>query len=306
MTTGTAAQRDQRFSRAERIISIGFWVNAVLMVGKLLAGHFGRSEAVFADGMESAADFVALGSGMVALRMSRKPHDEKHPYGHGRAESISAIIVSFVIFATGAAILARGTQTIIAAAWQTPSLLAVAAAAFTIVTKWWLYGISHRTGKHLGSPALLSVSKDHRKDALTSIATLIGVTGAFFGFPALDPAAAMLSGVFIFGIAWETFRDAVNDLMDTPPPPETVASISALAEETDGVEHVHELRCRRSGQYLSVDLKLEMDPLMTVKESHAIATMVKRAIFDRFPNVGDVMIHVNPHDDGDHEDLIRL
>ena len=304
--TGEGDRRDRRFARAERLISIGFWVNALLMTGKLAAGHFGHSEAVFADGMESAADFVALGSGMVALKIGRKPHDEDHPYGHGRIESIAAIIVSLVIFGTGAAILLRGTQSIAERSWQHPSLLAVGAAAFTIFAKWWLYSISHRAGGELGSPALLAVSRDHRKDALTSIATLLGVTGAYLGFPALDPAAAMLTSVLIFAIAWQTFRDAVNDLMDTPPPRETVAAIAALAEEAAGVEHVHEIRCRRSGQYLSVDLKLDMDPLMTVKESHAIATRVKRDIFDHFPNVGDVMIHINPHDDDEHEDLIRL
>src|SRR5512136_712846 len=97
--------RSERFSRAERVIQIGFWANAVLMVMKLTAGYFGDSEAVFADGVESACDFVALLSTLIALRIGRKPFDDKHPYGHGRAESISAIVVSLVIFLTGTGIL---------------------------------------------------------------------------------------------------------------------------------------------------------------------------------------------------------
>lgn len=299
-------QRQERFGRADKVMQIGFWANAVLMVVKLCAGHFGRSEAVFADGVESACDFVAIFATMVALRIGRKPFDEQHPYGHGKAESIAAIVVSIVIFVTGAGILFQAVHTVIDAAYQTPQLLAVAAAFVTIGAKEALYRYSVRVGRDLESPALLAIAKDHRKDALTSIATLIGVTGAFFGFQVMDPLAAGLTSLFIFHIGWETFTSAAHDLMDAQPPEEMLVTVARLAEAVAGVEHVHEIRGRRSGQYVIIDLKLEMDPEMTVKQSHSIATAVKRAIFERFPNVGDVMIHINPHDDPEHEDLIRL
>ncbi len=287
-------------------MQIGFWANAVLMVIKLLAGHFGRSEAVFADGVESACDFVAIFATMVALKIGRKPFDEKHPYGHGKAESIAAIVVSLVIFVTGAGILLQAVHTVIDATYQTPQLMAVAAAFVTILIKESLYRYSVRIGRELESPAILAIAKDHRKDALTSIATLVGVTGAFLGFQVMDPLAAGLTALFIFHIGWETFSNAAHDLMDAQPPEEMLVTVTGLAEGVAGVEHVHEIRGRRSGQYVIIDLKLEMDPDMTVKQSHDIATAVKRAIFERFPNVGDVMIHINPHDDPEHEDLIRL
>lgn len=299
-------QRQERFGRADKAMQIGFWANAVLMVIKLLAGHFGRSEAVFADGVESACDFVAIFATMVALKIGRKPFDEKHPYGHGKAESIAAIVVSLVIFVTGAGILLQSVHTVLDAAYQTPQFLAVGAAFVTILIKESLYRYSVRIGRELESPALLAIAKDHRKDALTSIATLVGVTGAFLGFQVMDPLAAGLTAFFIFHIGWETFSNAAHDLMDAQPPEEMLVTVTGLAEGVVGVEHVHEIRGRRSGQYVIIDLKLEMDPQMTVKESHDIATAVKRAIFERFPNVGDVMIHINPHDDPEHEDLIRL
>jgi len=298
-------QRHERFSLAERAIQIGFWVNAGLMVMKLSAGYFGRSEAVFADGMESAADFIAILATLIALRIGRKPFDEKHPYGHGKAESISAIIVALVIFATGGWILVRSIQTIVSGAPQTPEAIAVAAALATIIIKEALFRYSHRIGAQLQSPALLASAKDHRKDAITSIATLIGVSGAFFGLRIMDPLAAGLTSFFIFHIGYETFRGAAHDLMDGLPSAELVTAVTMLAEGVAGVEHVHEIRGRRSGQYLIIDLKLDMDPEMTVKRSHAIATEVKRRIFEHFPNVGDVMIHINPHEE-EHEDLIRL
>ena len=298
-------ERHERFGDAEKVIQIGFWVNAVLMTMKLLAGSFGRSEAVFADGLESAADFIALGSSMLALRIGSRPYDEKHPYGHGRAESIAAIVVSLIIFFTGGWILVRSIHVIISRAYEIPAAMAVAAAFLTIIVKEALYRYSFTAGRRLGSPAILAVAKDHRKDAITSVSTLVGVTGAFFGFSILDPIAAGITSVFVFHIGYETFMGAAYDLMDGKPTDSCVEGIRELAQKVAGVEHVHEIRCRRSGQYLIVDLKLDMDPEMTVRRSHSIATTVKERIFESYPNVGDVMIHINPHED-DHQDLIRL
>ena len=298
-------ERNERFGNAGRVITIGFWVNAVLMIMKLLAGHFGKSEAVFADGMESAADFIAILSSMIALRIGSMPYDEAHPYGHGKAESISAIIVSLVIFGTGGWILFRAVHTIIDKAYEVPGAVAVAAAFLTIITKEALYRYSIVVGRRLGSPAILAAAKDHRKDAITSISTLIGVTGAFFGLAIMDPLAAGLTSFFIFHIGYGTFMGAAHELMDGRPADECVDDIVKIAEGVEGVEHVHEIRCRRSGQFLIVDLKLDMDPEMTVRRSHTISTEVKQRIFEGFPHVGDVMIHINPHEE-QHEDLIRL
>ncbi|HWR72940.1 MAG TPA: cation transporter dimerization domain-containing protein, partial [Nitrospirota bacterium] len=129
--------------------------------------------------------------------------------------------------------------------------------------------------------------------------------GAFFGLTFLDPLAAGVTSLFIFHIGYQTFMGAAHDLMDGSPTDVCTDDIVLAAKTVPGVIEVHEIRCRRSGQYLIVDLKLNMDPEITVRESHAIATEVKKLIFERFHNVGDVMIHVNPHQEK-HEDLIRL
>jgi cation diffusion facilitator family transporter len=297
--------RNERFTQADRVIQTGFWINGVLMVMKLLAGHFGGSEAVFADGVESACDFVAILTTMIALRIGRQPFDANHPYGHGKAESIAAILVSLVIVLTGGGILYNAVRTIISRNFAEPGLIAVFAACATIIVKEWLFRYSTKVSKRLESPAVEAIARDHRKDALTSVATLVGVGGAYFGLTILDPIAAGLTAFFIFHIGYETFRSAAHDLMDGQPPPELIRDVTTIAEGVEGVEHVHEIRGRRSGQYLIVDLKLEMDPEMTVKQSHDIATEVKRLIFERYPNVGDVMIHINPHEE-EHQDLIRL
>jgi cation diffusion facilitator family transporter len=298
-------QRNERFDSADRIVRIGFWVNAALMIFKMAAGYWGHSEAVFADGIESACDFIAIFSTMVALKLGRKPFDEQHPYGHGRAESLSALLVSLVILATGGWILSTSVHTIIGRRFQTPEMIAVVAAFLTILIKEWLYRFTQKTGTELASPSLLAIAKDHRKDAITSVSTLVGVSGAYLGFGILDPLAAGLTAFFILHIGYQTFRDAAHDLMDGSAPPDFIEEVTRLAESVERVEHVHDIRGRRTGQYMVIDLKLEMDPAMTVKESHDVATRVKKLIFEAFPNVGDVMIHINPHDE-EHEDLIRL
>lgn len=298
-------QRTERFNRADQVIKVGFWINAVLMIMKLVAGYFGKSEAVFADGLESACDFIAILATLIALHVGRKPLDEEHPYGHGKAESISAIIVSLLILATGGGILFQAVRTVMAGHYQEPQLMAVLAALLTIGIKEALCRYSIRVGEGLGSPAVLAIAKDHRKDAVTSIATLIGVGAAFFGFKVMDPLAAGVTAFFIFHIGYQTFVTAANELMDGQPPNEMIGAIAAIAEPVDGVEHVHEIRGRRSGQYIIVDLKLDMDPEMSVKRSHDIAVEVKRRIFERFHEVGDVMIHINPHEE-EHEDMVRL
>lgn len=297
--------RGERFNRADRVIRIGFWTNALLMALKLAAGHYGHSEAVFADGIESACDFIVIGMTLIALKVGRKPFDEDHPYGHGKVESLSAILVSLVIGGTGAWVLYGAVTTIRAGTYQVPALVAVLAAAATIVVKESLYRYSMRVGGALGSPALLAIAKDHRKDAITSVATLVGVSAAYFGVPVMDPIAAGLTAFFIFHIGYHTFRVSAHELMDGVPEMELLNAITMLAEEVEGVDQVHEIRARHSGQFLIVDLKLDMNPEMTVKRSHDIATEVKRRIFDHFSNVGDVMIHINPTDEP-HEDLNRL
>ncbi|MDD2365198.1 MAG: cation diffusion facilitator family transporter [Desulfuromonadaceae bacterium] len=298
-------QRNERFDRADRIIKIGFWINALLMVMKLSAGYWGRSDAVFADGIESACDFVAIFATMMALKLGRQPFDENHPYGHGRAESLAALLVSLVIVATGGWILYESVISIIVGNFKSPEWIAVFAAALTIIIKEWLYRFTTRTGKRLESPSLLAIAKDHRKDALTSIATLAGVIGAFFGLGVLDPLAAGFTSFFILNVGYQAFMEAAHDLMDGNAPEDFIVALQTLAESVSHVESVHEIRARRSGQFMIVDLKLEMDPNMTVKQSHDVATAVKKLIFERYSGVGDVMIHINPHEE-EHEDLIRL
>lgn len=297
--------RYKHFHIAERAIKVGLWANVVLMVMKLLSGHFGHSQAVFADGMESATDLLVAAVGMAALKIGSKPLDKGHPYGHGKAESIAAFFVSLVILATGAGILYSAITTIVEKNYMKPGIIAIVAALITVASKETLFRYTRGVSKKTESPTLEAIAIDHRKDALTSIATLIGVGGAYFGFSLLDPLAAGLTSFLIFYIGGVTFRSASNDLMDGQPPKAIIAAITETAACVNGVDKVHEVRVRRSGQNLIVDIKLDMNPEITVQKSHNIATQVRKLIFEKHPRVGDIMIHVHPTTE-DHNDMSRL
>lgn len=297
--------RETRFNLNSRIITVSFWANAVLMVLKFIVGYFGHSTALLADGVESAGDFIIILSAGIAIRIGKRPLDYKHPYGHGKAEGIAALFSSLVICASGVGLLIQIGLSLLADAPHTPHILAVVIAALTIVVKEILYGITRRIARQTGSPAVSALALDHHKDALTSIATLLGAASAYAGWPPGDPLAAAFTSIFIFRLAAKTALQATHDLMDGQLSRSFLNAVSEIAASVPGVHKVHEIRARHSGPSVIIDLKLEMDPHMTVKESHDIAHQVKRLIFDRFDSVGDVMIHINPAEEP-HEDLIRL
>jgi len=299
-------ERQTRFNQAETVIRIALVVNALLMVAKLLAGRLGHSEALFADGVESACDLAISAAALATMRFSRQPFDRQHPYGHGRAESLAAFLVGLVIIGTSALILYGAVITIASGDIPRPRLYTLAVAAATILLKETLARVTFRQARNIGSPVLNALAQDHRKDALTSIGTLLGCGCAFLGWRFMDPFFAGLTGLLIAHVGINTVHGAAQDLIVTALPEERLNAISAVAAAVEGVEHVHELRGRSSGQYIILDLKLEMDPEMTVARSHEIATEVKRRIFEADASVGDVMIHINPHDDPNHTDLIRL
>lgn len=299
-------QRQARFATAERLVRIGLGVNLLLMIVKLAAGRLGRSEAVFADGVESACDLAVSIASLATLRFSRQPLDRRHPYGHGRAESIAALVMGCAIIATAFLIFHAAVLSIAGGHVERPAPMAVGAAALTVVVKEALARATFRQARRSGSPVLQVQARDHRKDAVTSLFTLAGCGLAALGWPLSDPLVAGMTAVLIAHLGIVTFREAARELMDAALPEALLKSIGDIALSVAGVEHVHEIRGRRSGQHLIVDLKLEMDPRMTVERSHELATLVKRRIFETLPRVGDVMIHVNPHDDPHHEDLVRL
>lgn len=287
---------EERFKKGEQVTWLGIAGNILLTIFKLIAGIIGHSQAMIADAAESFSDIMATVVVLVSLRVSKKPVDADHPYGHGKAESLATAVVGLIVIAAGVYILFTSTRLLLGGRLRPPELIALIAAVITIVVKEIMYLYVSAAAKRLDSSVIMANAWDYRKDAISSIATLIGITGARLGFPLLDPLVAALVSFLIMKIGYDVLMTATKELMDTAPARPTSEQIIKIAESCGGVEHAH-VRARRMGQFVFVDMKIDINPEFTISQGHAIAKEVKTQIMTKLDNVADVMVHVNPHYD---------
>lgn len=282
---------------SERVTWLGILANIALTVFKFVAAIIGRSQAMLADATESFSDIVATSVVLTSLKISKKPQDAEHPYGHGKAESIATAVVGIVVGIAGFLILTTTLRSILSGVSHTPGLIALIAAIVTIFVKEAMYRYSALIAKKIHSSVIMANAWDYRKDAYSSIATLVGIAGARLGFPILDPLAGALVSLVIIKIGYDILSVASRELMDAMPERPTSQQLLGIAENTPGVEHVYGIRARRMGQYVYVDLKIDINPELTVSEGHKIAKEVKDKVINNLENVVDVVVHVNPHYD---------
>ncbi len=286
---------DARFQEAQKVTFIGLGFNIILAIGKGLVGVLALSEALVADAIESTSDIVATLFVLISLRIAGKPKDSEHPYGHYKAEQVASALVGLIITLAGLAIVITATLTIIKGPKEAPGVAALYVAIAVIIIKEGLYRYTFRIGKRINSIAVTANAWDHRKDALTTVATLIGIAGARMGFLILDPIAAIVVALLIFRIGYVISYQAVNELIDISPPEAILNKIKRITLAVKGIEHVTDIKARKTGPYLIVDLKIEIDSQMSVADSHHTAGIAKREIMRQMPDVSDVMVHVNPH-----------
>lgn len=282
-------------SNGEAVIWLGLLANFVLTVFKFVAGILGHSQAMLADAAESLSDMVAGIIVVISLRISGRPVDEGHPYGHGKAESLATAIVGFVIGLAGLGILYTTSMSVLAGGRSVPGAIALWGAFVTIAAKEIMYRWFSFEATILHSTVLRASAQDYRKDAITSLATLAGIAGARLGFRFLDPLAAAITSFFIIKIGFEVVRVAAEELMDAMPSSPTLAEITEAALRCPGVEHVYGVRARRVGRYVLIDLRIEVDPTLSVEAGHQIAKRVKNELTASADVVKEVLVHVNPH-----------
>lgn len=269
--------------------------NALLMLLKLTAGYWGGSSALIADGLHSAADAAASVVVLLSIRLSLRPPDREHPYGHGKVESIASGLTALFLVAVALEIMLSAIWAILAGSHSMPSILTAIAALISIAANEMMFRVANTHGKRVGSQAMIANSWDNRSDTLSSTAALAGIIGARLGFPVLDHVAAIIVSIMIMRVVYHLMRDAAHELMDRMVD-DVGDDIVAIAKRVDGVEHAY-ARVRRVGRGVVVDLKLEMDPRLTLSGSHDIGISVKRRILNRLKSVTDVMIHIHPHDE---------
>lgn len=287
---------EERFQKGAQASWIGIATNIVLTGFKFFAGVVGQSQAMIADAVESLSDVVGTAVVLVSLRISQKPIDWDHPYGHGRAESIATGVISIVIAMAGLLIVGRTVYSVIVGDTVVPTMIALVAALVTIVVKETLYHYVAFQARKFKSSLLMASAADHRKDAITSVATLAGIAGARIGYPLLDPLAAGIVALAIFKLAYDTATRATRELMDRIPEDTTMQDIRKMALECEGVEHAY-TRARSLGPNIFMEIKIDIDPELTVSEGHGIAKCVKSKIMSEVEGTADVLVHVNPHYD---------
>jgi len=274
---------------------LGLILNTALAIFKLLAGILGFSYAMIADSIHSFSDTLATGMVYVFLRIGEKPPDESHPYGHANAEIIAAFLVALIILVTGTFIGISAIHLIAHQQFKTPATIALVAAASSIVIKEAMFRYTFSVGKRNNSPALIANAWDHRSDAYTSIAALIGITGAKMGFHYLDPIAGLVVSGFIIKMSLDLFRPNIGILMDERPDSPTLDRIKTTALKVDGVKAIDRLRAHRVGTVLTVDLEIAVDSSLSVEQGHRVADKVRTRLLDEVECVQDVIVHINPH-----------
>lgn len=284
-----------------RITLLGSAVNSVLVIFKFAAGIFGRSSAMVADAVHSLSDFVTDLIVLIFVRISSKPQDENHDYGHGKYETLASTIIGIALMVVAAAILRSGIQKTVfwfrGGELEAPGWLAFWAAVVSIGLKEWTYIFTIRAGRELDSPALKANAEHHRSDALSSMGTALGIGGAILlgrRWTILDPVASMVVALFIVKVAWDLIREGVGDLMEKSLPDDVEKEILDIVAGFPRIGEPHHLRTRRIGSSYAIEMHVRMDGKISLSEAHRYATELESAIKSRFGEKTHVGIHVEP------------
>lgn len=290
-----------RTSSANRVTWIGFLVNLALTALKLAAGILGHSGAMVADAVHSLSDFATDIVVLVSFRLVGKPVDQSHDYGHGKFETLATALIGASLLLVGGGIFWGGAVRIWASMHgefiPSPGYIALVGAVVSIAMKEWLYCYTVRIGKRIGSPAVIANAWHHRSDAFSSIGAFLGIAGAIvLGAPwhILDPLAAIVVSVFIVKVAVEIASGSIRELTEESLDESVKTEIMEIASNTPGAVDPHNLRTRRIGSDIAVDLHIRVDATLNVAEAHTIASRIEDNLRTRFGQSAFVSIHVEP------------
>lgn len=297
MTVDTSTREKEIY----RITLVGFVVNLILSAAKLAAGILGRSGAMVADAIHSFSDMATDIVVIVFARISSKPKDDGHDYGHGKYETLATIIISLALAAVGIGILSSSIgsiRTILeGGTLPRPGAVALVAAVVSIVAKEILYRYTVRVGRRIDSPSVIANAWHHRSDALSSLGTLAGIGCAYFlgeKWRIADPIAALLVAVFIFKIALDLIRTGLGELLEKSLPADVEQEILSIVTANPEIRSPHNLRTRRIGASIAIEVHVRVDGAMSVAHSHALTVDIEHRLRARFGAGTMIAIHVEP------------
>ena len=284
-----------------RVTIVGSVVNFLLLVFKFFAGIMGHSAAMLADAVHSLSDFVTDIIVLVFVRISSKPQDEGHDYGHGKYETLATAIIGIFLLFVGFGIFWNGASSVYlflqGGSLTEPGMLALAAALVSIVSKEILYQYTVFKGKKLNSQAVVANAWHHRSDALSSIGTAVGIGGAILlgsHWRVLDPAAAVIVSFFIMKVAVGLLIPCVDELLEKSLPADVEEEIQEIILSFPGVSSPHHLRTRRIGNHYAIEVHVRMDGKITLEEAHRTATAIEDKLKEKFGEGTHIGIHVEP------------
>ena len=296
-----SGEAEIRKQKLYRVTFIGFAVNLLLAGIKLAAGILGRSGAMVADAVHSFSDMATDVVVIAFAKISAKPKDEGHDYGHGKYETLATIIISLALAAVGTGILVNSIGAIRVVVdgglLPRPGTVALLAAAVSIVVKEILYRYTVREGRRVSSPSMIANAWHHRSDALSSLGTLAGIGCAYFlgdKWRIADPIAALVVAVFIFKIAFDLIRTGLDELLERSLPEDVEEEILRVVAANPEVREPHNLRTRRIGASIAVEVHVRVDGAMSVCRSHELTEDIERRLRARFGEGTMIAIHVEP------------
>lgn len=290
--------------REKEIFRVTVWggiINVVLLVVKFVAGIFGHSAAMIADAVHSLTDFATDVVVLIFVHLGNKPADRDHDYGHGKYETLATAIIGTSLLAVGVLIFCSGAgktwRVIQGEMLPSPGKVALVAAVASIVLKEWAYRFTVKVGKRCQSEAMVANAWHHRSDALSSVGTMIGVGGAILlgnRWTVLDPLASIVVSVFIVRAAWQLMMESMKELTEASLSDEDEAVITHIAASEPGVSEVHNLRTRRVGNRIAIEMHARMLGSTPLVEAHLHATAIEHRLKEHFGPDTLVSIHLEP------------
>ncbi|MFC4597703.1 cation diffusion facilitator family transporter [Cohnella hongkongensis] len=273
-------------------VSIGAYV--LLSGAKLAVGHASGSQALLADGLNNATDIIASIAVLVGLRISRKPPDRNHRYGHFRAETVAALVASFIMMAVGVQVLIQAVGAFSEPNLESPGMVAGWTALLCALAMLAVYRYNSRLARRINSQALMAAAQDNRSDALVGLGAFVGIVGSQFGIAWLDPFTAVIVGLIICRTAWLIFRDATHALTDGFDEAE-LSKLRQTVSDSPGVKGVRDIKARVHGNNVLVDVTINVNKYLNVVESHAITERIEERM-KADHNISHIHIHIEPHE----------
>lgn len=292
---------DSRERKIYRVTVFGSVVNVLLVVIKLLFGILGRSSAMIADAVHSLSDLITDVIVIVFVRLSNKPQDDDHDYGHGKYETLATAFIGLALFAVGIMILYGGIEKIIAALngeiLPQPGIIALVAALLSVAFKEWCYRFTVKVGRETESQAVVANAWHHRSDAFSSIGTALGIGGAIFlgeRWTVLDPIAAAIVSIFIIKTSISLIKHASDELLEKSLPATVESKIKEIAESEKGVSGIHNIRTRRIGNHISIEMHIRMPGDLTLYEAHRRCSDIEHKLRECFGAGTYINLHIEP------------